>query len=228
MADVFSEFGELFSKTARNTSSHVTLRKNEFWANLDLTFEMMPGESIGLIGANGAGKTTLLKLLNGLIKPDTGRIELRGSIGALIALGAGFNPILSGRENIYVNGAVLGLSVHQLKKRFDEIVAFAELDDFIDAPVRTYSSGMSVRLGFAIAAVAEPDILLIDEVLAVGDAKFRRKCYERLAKLKDSGTSCIIVSHSLTAIGNIADRCLYLEKGKEACVRPDHGGAAAV
>ena len=150
------------------------LRESEFWAVDDVTFELRRGECLGLIGRNGAGKTTLLKMLNGLIKPDTGSITMRGRVGALIALGAGFNPILTGRENIYVNGSVLGLSRCELESKAADIIEFADLHDFIDAPVQNYSSGMQVRLGFAIATALNPDVLILDEVLAVGDAAFRR------------------------------------------------------
>ena len=149
------------------------LRKGEFWAVEDVSFAVRRGECVGLIGPNGAGKSTLLKMLNGLIKPDAGRITMRGRVGALIELGTGFNPILTGRENIYNNAAVLGLDKAFVDRRLDDIIAFAEIGDAIDAPVRSYSSGMKVRLGFAVAAHMEPDVLLIDEVLAVGDAGFR-------------------------------------------------------
>jgi lipopolysaccharide transport system ATP-binding protein len=157
------------------------LRPDEFWALDGVSLELARGECLGLIGRNGAGKTTLLKMLNGLIKPDKGRIELAGRVGALISLGAGFNPILTGRENIYVNGSVLGLTKKEIDSKLAEIVAFAEIDDFIDTPVQSYSTGMQVRLGFAVATAMQPDVLLLDEVLAVGDVAFRAECYERLA-----------------------------------------------
>ena len=156
------------------------LRAGEFWAVKDVSFELRRGECLGLIGRNGAGKTTLLKMLNGLIKPDHGRIEMHGRAGALIALGAGFNPILTGRENIYVNGAGPGLTKREIDEKVDEIIDFAEIKEFIDSPVQSYSSGMQVRLGFAVATALRPDILLLDEVLAVGDAAFRGKCFQRV------------------------------------------------
>ncbi|MDP3817157.1 ABC transporter ATP-binding protein, partial [Pseudomonas sp.] len=156
------------------------LRKDEFWAIKDVSFELKRGECLGLIGRNGAGKTTLLRMLNGLIKPDQGRIEMRGRVAALIALGAGFNPILTGRENIYVNASVLGLRKREIDEKFEEIVEFAELGEVIDAPVQSYSSGMSVRLGFSIAVRMDPDVLIVDEVLAVGDMGFRSKCYNEI------------------------------------------------
>ena len=190
------------------------LRKNEFWANRNISFQVWRGECLGLIGRNGAGKTTLLRMLNGLIKPDRGRITMRGHIGALIALGAGFNPILTGRENIYINGSVLGLSKREIDRKVDEIIEFADVHDAIDAPVRTYSSGMMVRLGFAIAtAITKPDVLILDEVLAVGDAQFRYKCYNRIGQLKRN-TAVIFVSHSMANIGAICDRTLVLDKGR--------------
>jgi lipopolysaccharide transport system ATP-binding protein len=191
------------------------LRKVEFWANQNISLEVKRGESLGLIGCNGAGKTTLLKMLNGLMKPDTGSIEMHGKIGALIALGAGFNPILTGRENIYVNGAILGLSKKNINKKVEEIIEFAEIEEAINAPVRTYSSGMQVRLGFAIAGLLiKPDILLLDEVLAVGDFKFRAKCLARINQLKQSGTSLILVSHIAQQIIQNTDKCLYLQNGR--------------
>lgn len=190
------------------------LRPGEFWANRGISFEVRKGESLGLIGRNGAGKTTLLKMLNGLMRPDTGRIEMRGRVGALIALGAGFNPILTGRENIFVNGSVLGLSRKEIEEKFDSIVEFAELDAFIDTPVRNYSSGMQVRLGFAVASALSPQILLLDEVLAVGDMRFRAKCFNRLSELRDQGVSFILVTHQLMDISRYATRCLYLDGGR--------------
>jgi lipopolysaccharide transport system ATP-binding protein len=200
------------------------LRKYEFWANRDITFQVRRGECLGLIGRNGAGKTTLLKMLNGLIKPDRGRITMRGRIGALIALGAGFNPILTGRENIYINGSVLGLTKREIDRKVDEIIDFADVRDAIDAPVRTYSSGMMVRLGFAVAtAITKPDVLILDEVLAVGDAQFRYKCYNRIGQLKRN-TAVIFVSHSMGNIGAICDRTMVLDKGRIDYVGPTAGG----
>jgi lipopolysaccharide transport system ATP-binding protein len=200
------------------------LRKDEFLAIDDVSFELRRGECLGLIGANGAGKSTLLKMLNGLVRPDAGRIEIRGRVGALIELGAGFNPILTGRENVYVNGAVLGLSKKEIDTRFDEIVAFAEIAAFIDSPVQSYSSGMRVRLGFAVAAHLEPDVLLIDEVLAVGDSLFRARCISRMAALAKR-TAMIFVSHQLPLVARVADRSLVLEHGKVRLSGPGHSDA---
>jgi len=188
------------------------LRSEEFWAVNDVSFELKRGECLGLIGPNGAGKSTLLKMLNGLIKPDVGRIEIRGRVGALLELGAGFNPILTGRENIYVNGSVLGLSKNEINQKLEEIISFAELDEFIDTPVQNYSSGMKVRLGFAIAAQVEPDILLIDEVLAVGDVGFRAKCYNSIARI-GRNAAIIFVSHAMQSVGRICPKVIVMETG---------------
>lgn len=195
------------------STSHNELRDGEFWANQDISFELKRGETVGLIGHNGAGKTTLLRMLNGLIKPDKGRIEIRGRMQALIALGAGFNPILSGRENVYVNAAVLGLTRSEIDSKLDDILSFADIGEFIDAPVQSYSSGMAVRLGFAVAAHMDPDILLIDEVLAVGDVNFRNKCFKAIRKFREKGTGIIVVSHDITQLLNLSDEIIYLSRG---------------
>jgi lipopolysaccharide transport system ATP-binding protein len=190
------------------------LRPEEFWALHDVSFQLRQGQALGLVGANGAGKSTLLRLISGLIKPDTGSIKVQGQIAPLIALGAGFNPILTGRENIYANMSVLGLSTAKIEERFQSVVDFAEIGHAIDAPVQTYSSGMAARLGFACAIHIEPDILLVDEVLAVGDAKFRIKCYRQLAKLREQGTAFILVSHNSQTILNVCDSAIYLQSGQ--------------
>lgn len=197
-------------------AEELKLRKDEFWAANNISFELRRGECLGLIGHNGAGKTTLLKILNGLIKPDTGSVEMKGRVGALIALGAGFNPILTGRENIYINGAILGLGKREVDRRIDEIIDFAEIRPFIDSPVQTYSSGMAVRLGFAIAAKTDPDILLLDEVLAVGDAGFQSKCFNTIAEFRKRGTAFILVSHNLHMVSRYSDLVLYLNHGTVA------------
>ena len=194
-------------------ATNARLRPGEFWALEDVSFELRRGECLGLIGRNGAGKTTLLKLLNGLIKPDEGRIELRGHVGALIALGAGFNPVLTGRENIYVNGSVLGLSKSQIEEKIEGIIDFAELREFIDAPVQSYSSGMHVRLGFAIASALDPDVLLLDEVLAVGDIGFTIKCLNRMREIAPNA-AVVFVSHNMQFISSFCTRVLVLEKGR--------------
>jgi lipopolysaccharide transport system ATP-binding protein len=195
-------------------STDKKLRKDEFWAVKDISFEVARGEVLGLIGHNGAGKTTILRMLNGLIKPDKGRVVVKGRMQALIALGAGFNPILTGRENIFVNASILGISEKEIKKRFDEIVEFSGIKDYIDMPVQSYSSGMTVRLGFSVAAHLEPDILLVDEVLAVGDLAFRTKCQVRIQELRRKGVAIIFVSHNLHAVSHICNRSITLNKGK--------------
>jgi lipopolysaccharide transport system ATP-binding protein len=204
-----SPISHLPSPTSRTDQNPSALRTDEFWSVRDVSFELRRGECLGLIGCNGAGKTTLLKMLNGLIKPDKGRIEMRGRVGALIALGAGFNPILSGRENIYVNGSVLGLTKQEIDEKIEEIIDFADIREFIDTPVQNYSSGMQVRLGFAVATALKPDVLLLDEVLAVGDAAFRAKCYKRISSLA-SHAAIIFVSHSMEQIGQVCSRALVM------------------
>lgn len=189
------------------------LRSGEFWAVDNLSFELRRGECLGLIGPNGSGKSTLLKILNGIISPDKGRVEIRGRVGALIEIGAGFHPMLTGRENIYINGSILGFSKKEIDKKYDEIVDFAELGDFIDTPVKHYSSGMYVRLGFAIAAQMEPDVLLIDEVLAVGDVGFRAKCFNAIGKISKN-TAVVFVSHQMPQISRVCTDICVMTHGK--------------
>jgi lipopolysaccharide transport system ATP-binding protein len=190
------------------------LRKSEFWALDNISFELKRGETLGVIGKNGSGKSTLLRLLNGIYPPDLGRIEARGRMAALIAIGAGFHPHLTGRENIFLNGTILGLSRKEINNRLDEIIEFAGLGTFIDAPVATYSSGMNVRLGFSIAVHAPIEILLADEILAVGDLAFRVKCYEKIGELRKNGISTLFVSHDMTYISVLCNQVLLLEHGK--------------
>lgn len=190
------------------------LRAAEFWALEDVSFEVGRGEAVGLVGHNGAGKTTLLKLINGLVKPSSGMIAVYGSVRALIALDAGFNPVLTGRENIRVASAVLGFSEQETRRHFDEIVAFSELEEFIDAPVQTYSSGMVARLGFSIAVHTRPDILLVDEVLAVGDLAFAMKCFRKIGSFRTEGGAILLVSHNPYAIRRNCDRVVWLEHGR--------------
>ncbi|EGJ35013.1 MULTISPECIES: ABC transporter ATP-binding protein [Moorena] len=199
------------------------LRKKEFWALNDVSIQLRRGEAIGLVGTNGSGKSTLLRIISGLIKPDVGSVEVKGRLAPLIALGAGFNPILTGRENIYANMSILGLSKEEIDQRFDQVLEFAEIGDAIDSPVQTYSSGMAARLGFASAIHTEPDILLIDEVLAVGDLLFRMKCYRKLSELRDKGTTFVLVAHNPNSILSICDSAIYLQRGKLLAV-----GKAAV
>jgi len=191
------------------------LRKNEFWALKDINFEVKKGETFGLVGANGSGKSTLLRMINGIFPPDRGRIEVKGRIGALIAVGAGFHPHMTGRENINLNGAILGMTQAEIKKEMDSIIDFAEIGDFLDAPVSTYSSGMYVRLGFAIAIHSRPDIVLVDEILAVGDSKFQRKCLDKIREMRSTGTTFFLVSHNMQNIESMCNRALLLDKGKQ-------------
>ena len=203
----------LGSVVSKAGTHHSRLRKSEFWALRDINFTLKRGECLGLIGHNGAGKSTLLKILNGLINPDEGQIVMRGRVGALIELGAGFNPVLTGRENIYNNGAVLGFSKEEIDAKIGQIIEFSEIGDFIDTPVQNYSSGMKVRLGFSVAIQMEPDILLIDEVLAVGDIGFRFKCLNALADImKDAAV--IFVSHSMPQVFRICNHILLMHGGK--------------
>jgi lipopolysaccharide transport system ATP-binding protein len=194
---------------------HRTLRPKEFWALQDVSFQLRRGEALGLVGKNGSGKSTLLRIIAGLIKPDIGSVNIKGRVAPLIALGAGFSPILTGRENIYANMSILGLSKQEIDDRFDEVVAFADINrDALNAPVQTYSSGMAARLGFACAIHTSPDVLLIDEVLAVGDVKFRVKCYRKLMKLRQQGISFILVSHNPHSILGMCNIGSYLDSGK--------------
>jgi lipopolysaccharide transport system ATP-binding protein len=190
------------------------LRKDEFWALQGVSFEIKKGESLALIGPNGSGKTTLLKMLNGIFWPDKGKISLRGKTGALIAVGAGFHPLLTGRENIYVNSAILGMNKKEVDRKFDAIIEFADIGDFLDSPVKHYSSGMFVRLGFAIAVHCEPDILLVDEVLAVGDMNFQAKCIDRMEELGRKGVTKIYVSHDMFSVARICNKAIYIDEGK--------------
>jgi len=191
-----------------------TLRKHEFWALDDIDIEIKRGESVGVIGANGSGKTTLFRLVHGIFPPDKGSVAVRGRIGALIALGAGFHPHMTGRENVFLNASVLGISQEEISAKLPEIEEFAEIGAFIDAPVSTYSSGMRVRLGFAVAAHINPDVLLIDEVLAVGDLAFRNKCMRYMKRLVSADRTIMFVSHSMPNVQLVCDRAILLNKGK--------------
>ena len=189
------------------------LKKGEFWALDDLSFDVKKGETLGIIGANGSGKTTLLKLLNGIFWPDRGRIAIKGRVGVLIEVGAGFHPLLTGRENIYINSAILGMTKKEVDKKFDAIVEFSDIGEFLDTPVKYYSSGMLVKLGFAVAVHSEPDILLIDEVLAVGDIRFQVKCFGKMKEFKEKGKTMILVTHDMGAIQKHTERVILLHRG---------------
>jgi ABC-type polysaccharide/polyol phosphate transport system ATPase subunit len=185
-----------------------------FWALKDVSFDVMGGEVFGLIGQNGAGKSTLLKLVARVLRPTEGRLVVRGRIAPLLEVGAGFHPELTGRENIYLNGSLLGFSKKDIDERFDQIVAFAELQDFVEAPLRTYSSGMWARLGFAVATDVRPDILIVDEVLSVGDEAFQRKSLARIQAFQDQGTTILLVSHSMKLIEEMCERAAWLDHGQ--------------
>jgi lipopolysaccharide transport system ATP-binding protein len=189
--------------------------KRDFWALRDVSFDVQPGEALGIIGRNGAGKSTLLKILSRITEPTAGEIRLRGSVGSLLEVGTGFHPELSGRDNIFLKGAILGMTRFEVARKFDEIVAFAEVERFLDTPVKRYSSGMYVRLAFAVAAHLEPDILIVDEVLAVGDQQFQRKCLGKMQDVSErSGRTVLFVSHHMTAIRRLCKRCVLLDGGR--------------
>jgi lipopolysaccharide transport system ATP-binding protein len=192
------------------------VREQEFWAVQDVSFEVAKGEALGIIGPNGAGKSTTLKLLTRILKPTRGHCEVRGRVGALIEIAAGFHPDLTGRENIYLQGAIMGMRRAEITEHLDEIIEFAGVSKFIDTQVKRYSSGMNARLGFAIAAHLDPDVLIIDEVLSVGDMAFQRKCIERMEWFKSQGVSIVFVSHNLQAVASLCDRALYLHGSAQA------------
>lgn len=211
--DLFVQKLSRKKETVPQIRSKAYAATEEFWALRDLSFQVQPGEMVGLIGPNGAGKSTLLKLLARVIEPTRGKVHVKGRLNALIELSAGFHEELTGRENIFLSAALLGLSRAEILKHLDEIVAFSELEKFIDTPVKHYSSGMHMRLGFAIATVIESDVLLIDEVLAVGDSNFQRKCFERIAEIRERGTTMLLVSHQMGEIERQCDRALLIMNG---------------
>ena len=190
------------------------LRHRDFWAVHDLSLNVNRGEVFGIVGDNGAGKSTLLKVISKVLRPTTGRVRIYGKIAPLLELGAGFHPELSGRENIFLNGALLGYSHEQMSNVFDEVVDFSELSQFIDAPIRTYSSGMYARLGFAVATAHQPEILIVDEILSVGDEAFQRKCTDRISGFRKNGATVLMVSHNLGLISEMCDRAAWLDHGK--------------
>lgn len=192
----------------------------EFWALRDISFEVKQGEVFGLIGLNGAGKSTLLKLVAGVLKPTSGTVQVEGSIAPLIELGAGFDPELTARENVYMNGAVLGYNSAYMKERYQNILDFSELWDFADVPVKNFSSGMYARLGFAIATLVKPDILIVDEILGVGDYRFQKKCQNRIKELMDGGTTVLMVSHDNDTIKNFCSQVAWLDQGRIRDIGP--------
>lgn len=208
--DLYNLSGSLFhirKKRLENTD------ENHIWALRDVSFQIEQGERIGIIGRNGSGKTTLLRLLAGITNPTYGNIVVKGRLGVLIELLAGFHPELTGRENVYLNGAIMGMTQKEVRRRFDEIVAFAELEDFIDTPIKRYSSGMHVRLGFAVAAHLDPEILLVDEVLAVGDAAFQKKCLGKMGVAAQEGRTVVFVSHNMAAVSSLCEKVILLSRG---------------
>jgi lipopolysaccharide transport system ATP-binding protein len=205
--------GALRSPFSRGTRRNADLSGERVWALKDVSFDVMPGEVVGVIGRNGAGKSTLLKVLSRITEPTEGRVELYGRVGSLLEVGTGFHPELTGRENVYLNGAILGMGRREIDRKFDEIVAFAEIEKFIDTPVKHYSSGMYMRLAFAVAAHLEPEILIVDEVLAVGDAAFQKKCLGKMGDVARQGRTVLFVSHNMGAVSRLCDRAILLACG---------------
>jgi lipopolysaccharide transport system ATP-binding protein len=214
LADAFMSPLRRAGKLLRGQATGAAELNETIWALKDISFEVKQGEVVGIIGRNGAGKSTLLKILSRITEPTTGRIEFHGRIGSLLEVGTGFHPELTGRENIYLNGAILGMRRGEIERKFDEIVAFAEVKKFIDTPVKHYSSGMYLRLAFAVAAHLEPEILLIDEVLAVGDARFQKKCLNKMQDVGQQGRTVLFISHSMPAIASLCERAILLDGGR--------------
>jgi lipopolysaccharide transport system ATP-binding protein len=212
----------------RRSPNEASLRDAEFWAVRDVSFSVPRGEAFGIIGPNGAGKSTILKLLTRILRPTSGVCDVRGRVGALIELGAAFHGDLTGRENIYLQGAIMGMRSREVARVLDAIVAFAGVEDFIDTPVKRYSSGMHARLGFSVAAHLEPDVLIIDEVLAVGDMAFQERCLERMREFKRQGTAIVFVSHNMQAVADLCDRAMYLQASARAMGTPQEAIRAYV
>lgn len=214
LRDVIANKAKSFGSLIKNQKSKPQNSTEEFWALKDVSFEIKQGDRVGIIGRNGAGKSTLLKILSRITEPTSGRISIEGRIASLLEVGTGFHPELTGRENIYLNGAILGMSKVEIKRKFDEIVAFAEVEKFLDTPVKRYSSGMYVRLAFAVAAHLEPEILIVDEVLAVGDAQFQKKCLGKMEEVGKEGRTVLFVSHNMGTITQLCTTGIYLASGK--------------
>ncbi|KTC44412.1 sugar ABC transporter ATP-binding protein [Pseudomonas sp. ABAC61] len=204
----------IIPRLQRFTGSNVKQYFQEFWALRDVSFEVKKGESVGIIGRNGSGKSTLLQIITGTLMPTTGTVTTHGRIAALLELGSGFDPDFTGRENVYLNGALLGISNHEIDERFDSIASFADIGEHLDQPVKTYSSGMLVRLAFAVQVQVEPDILIVDEALAVGDALFQKRCFQRIEKLVSNGTTVLFVSHEQESVRTLTNRALLLKDGR--------------
>ncbi len=209
-----AEFARNSVRSLVRRNNGITNRREEFWALKDVSFDVAQGERIGVIGRNGAGKSTLLKILSRITEPTTGRVTMRGRVASLLEVGTGFHPELTGRENVFLSGAILGMTRAEIKRKFDEIVAFAEIEKFLDTPVKRYSSGMYVRLAFAVAAHLEPQILLVDEVLAVGDAAFQKKCLGKMGEVAGEGRTVLFVSHNMAAVSHLCMRAVWLEQGR--------------
>jgi len=209
-------------KNGKQQPANTKQRSEEFWALKEISFDVKQGEVVGIIGRNGAGKSTLLKILSRITEPTTGRLGIRGRVASLLEVGTGFHPELTGRENVFLNGAILGMSREEIKRKFDEIVAFAEVEQFLDTPVKRYSSGMYVRLAFAVAAHLEPEILIVDEVLAVGDYEFQRRCLGKMNRVARAGRTVLFVSHSMRAIEELCQRAILLKNGRIEHSGPTH------
>jgi len=224
--EIVTDFGSTISKILRRPRASTLptriSKSDTFWALKDVSFEVKRGEAVGIIGRNGAGKSTLLKILSRIIEPTTGRAEIHGRVGSLLEVGTGFHPELTGRDNIYLNGAILGMKKVEIRRKFDEIVAFADIERFLDTPVKRYSSGMYVRLAFAVAAHLEPEVLIVDEVLAVGDGAFQKKCLSKMEDVGKQGRTVLFVSHSMPAITRLCERAILLNEGSLLEEGPSH------
>ncbi len=213
LRDVIVNTTKMLVEKVRHPNSRISKDKEEFWALKDISFDVKQGETIGIIGRNGAGKSTLLKILSRITEPTTGKISIKGRVASLLEVGTGFHPELTGRENIYLNGAILGMSREEIRRKFDAIVAFSEVEKFLDTPVKHFSSGMYVRLAFAVAAHLEPEILIVDEVLAVGDASFQKKCLGKMGEVATEGRTVLFVSHNMTAVENLCQKAVLIDDG---------------
>jgi lipopolysaccharide transport system ATP-binding protein len=215
LRDVIADGATSLFRQIRNPKSKIqNPGREEFWALKDVSFEIKQGDRVGIIGRNGAGKSTLLKILSRIVEPTSGKIRIKGRVASLLEVGTGFHPELTGRENVFLNGAILGMSKTEIQRKFDEIVAFAEIEKFLDTPVKRYSSGMYVRLAFAVAAHLEPEILIVDEVLAVGDASFQKKCLGKMENVSQEGRTVLFVSHNMAAMRALCSRALLMKKGQ--------------
>lgn len=220
LRDVFADNVKHFAQKlqAPFTAENKVLLKEDFWALKNVSFDIQQGDKVGIIGRNGAGKSTLLKILSRITEPTTGRLKIKGRVASLLEVGTGFHPELTGRENIFLNGAILGMRKAEIKRKFDEIVSFAEVEQFLDTPVKRYSSGMYTRLAFSVAAHLEPEILIVDEVLAVGDARFQKKCMGKMQEVGSEGRTVLFVSHNIDAIASLCNKGILLHKGEVACI----------